>query len=181
MDLKDNIDDIAKGIRLVLFDVDGVLTDGGIYIGPQGEAFKRFDVHDGMGIQLLKRAGLMVGIVSGSQAPAALKRAQALGMHIMEIGVVDKGDCLNRILQDHALNPHEIAYMGDDLVDAPIMVRIGLAVAPANARPEIKALACHHTKSSGGRGAVREFCDWFLERRGVKSLDLFLDSPSPLP
>jgi 3-deoxy-D-manno-octulosonate 8-phosphate phosphatase (KDO 8-P phosphatase) len=155
----------AAGIRLLLLDVDGVLTDGRLYYGADGEALKTFDVKDGHGIVLL-RDHVDLGVVSGRPGKASQKRLEELRFKHLVFGERDK-------LQGYAKLAHlgvpdeAVAYMGDDVNDVPLLRRVGLAAAPADARPEAKDVSHFVASSPGGRGAVRELCDLILKAKGI--------------
>ena len=152
----------AQKIKLLLLDVDGVLTDGGIFIDDRGTESKRFDVRDGQGIALLKRAGIEVGFITGRSSKVVRYRARELGVTILYQGVRDKAEIYNRIKQKTGFSDEEIAYVGDDIVDTPIMRQVGLAVAVQNSWSGIKAVADYVTVAKGGRGAVREASELLL-------------------
>ncbi len=156
----------AKRIRLALFDVDGVLTDGRLYFGPSGEAMKVFNVLDGHGIRMLQTAGVATGILSGRKSPAVTARAQELGMNHVILGAEDKLAEYERLRKKLALEDAQCAFVGDDLPDLPVMLACGFAVAVANAVPDVKAAAHYVTRASGGAGAAREFCELVLRAQG---------------
>ena len=152
----------ATSVRLLALDVDGVLTDGGIYIGDQGEMFKRFNSQDGLGIRLLQRAGIDVCIITGRSSQIVLQRAAELSVGTVLQGCKNKRDALEQLAQDRGLKSHEVAFAGDDLPDLPAMDFSGFAVAVANAHTAVLAKANWTTSRSGGAGAVRELCDLIL-------------------
>lgn len=164
----------ARAIRLLVLDVDGVLTDGRLYYGDQGEALKVFNTLDGHGIKMLQRAGVKVAIITGRRGDALLARARDLGIDWIQQGREDKFVALQEMLAGNptttapkALHEtpialHEIACMGDDWPDLAVMTRVGLALTVANAHPEVKARAHWQSQSRGGEGAVREACDLLL-------------------
>lgn len=157
--------DALKGVRLFLMDVDGVLTDGRLYFGGAGSgegAMKAFHVRDGMGIANLHRAGILTGVVSGRADPATRQRAEELGMAIVSLGEERKGHAVARILAEHGLSPHEVAYLGDDVNDLPAMMKVGLPLAVADAHPEVLSFVRYVTRARGGEGAVREVADAIL-------------------
>jgi 3-deoxy-D-manno-octulosonate 8-phosphate phosphatase (KDO 8-P phosphatase) len=156
----------ARRIRLALFDVDGVLTDGRLYFGPAGEAMKVFNILDGHGIRMLQLAGVATGILSGRKSPAVAARAQELGMTHVILGAEDKLAEYERLRKKLALEDAHCAFVGDDLPDLPVMLACGFAVAVANAVPEVKAAAHYVTAASGGSGAAREFCELVLRAQG---------------
>lgn len=157
--------DLSK-IRLLLLDVDGVMTDGRIIYDSHGGETKAFDVKDGHGLKLLQRAGIRVGIITGRQSAIVARRAEELGIDIVYQGARDKTLPFNEILQTLSLTPAEVAYVGDDIVDLPVMRRVGFAATVADALDDVKAHAHLVTSRSGGRGAVREICDYLLKETG---------------
>ncbi|MDT8443926.1 MAG: HAD-IIIA family hydrolase [Desulfuromonadales bacterium] len=157
--------DLSK-IKLLLLDVDGVLTDGSIIYDSEGGETKSFDVKDGHGLKLLQRAGIRVGIITGRQSAIVAHRAEELGIELVYQGAKDKTLPFNEILQKLALAPEEIAYVGDDVVDLPVMRKVGFAVTVADAVDDVKPFADMVTKLPGGRGAVREICDYILKESG---------------
>lgn len=156
----------AKQIRLVIFDVDGVLTDGGIYIGPAGELYKPFFCRDGLGITLAHRAGLKTAIITGRESAQVAYRAREL--HISEVfqGNPDKRAAYRELKERTGCQDHEIAYIGDDLIDLPLMLQVGFPAAPCDAVPEVRARAAVVSKYPGGRGAVREILAFILKAQG---------------
>jgi 3-deoxy-D-manno-octulosonate 8-phosphate phosphatase (KDO 8-P phosphatase) len=157
--------DLTK-IKLLLLDVDGVMTDGRIIYDNDGGETKTFDVKDGHGLKLLQRAGIQVGIITGRQSAVVARRAAELGIELVYQGVKDKRLPFNEILKQLALTPEEIAYVGDDIVDLPVMRQVGFAATVADAVDDVKPFADMVTKRSGGRGAVREICDFILKESG---------------
>ena len=143
-------------IKLLALDVDGVLTDGSIYISPAGEVFKGFNAKDGMGISCALRSGLQFAVITGRQSPIVERRCEELGITLLQQGVKDKRLALQQMAQKLGLVREEIAYMGDDLNDIPAFKASGLNLVPADAAIEVMAVADIITKASGGRGAVRE-------------------------
>ncbi|MCX5910111.1 MAG: HAD-IIIA family hydrolase [Deltaproteobacteria bacterium] len=156
----------AKDICLLLLDVDGVLTDGRIIFDGAGEEWKFFNVKDGHGIKMLQRAGLAVGILSGRSSRAVRVRARDLGIALVIQKAFDKGQALEKIITQKHIEPRQICYVGDDVVDIPVFSRVGLAVAVADSVAEAKAGAHYITRCPGGRGAVREVCDLLLKCQG---------------
>lgn len=156
----------ARSVRLAIFDVDGVFTDGTLYIGAAGEAFKAFNILDGHGVKMLQAAGVAAAIISGRSSQAVAVRARELGIDHVVQGAGDKVAAFDRLRGALALEPDACAFVGDDLPDLPVMQRCGLAVAVANAVESVKAAAHYTTRASGGRGAVREFCEFVLRARG---------------
>lgn len=154
----------AAKIRLILLDVDGVLTDGRLYYGAEGEALKAFDVKDGHGIVLL-REHLDFGVISGRPGKASERRLQELRVKHLVFGERDKLAGYAR-LAHLGLADEEVAYMGDDVNDIPLLRKVGLSACPADARPEVKEIVHFVARSPGGRGAVRELCDLVLGAKG---------------
>ena len=160
----------AAGIELLLMDVDGVLTDGKLYHIPDGAGgvweTKGFDSRDGIGLRWLSWYDIRTGVISGRVSPATVERARQVGMTYVYQGHIEKIPILEEILADAKIDPAHVAYMGDDLTDAVIMRRVGLGIAVANARDEVKRIAHFTTTSLGGDGAVREVCELLLRARG---------------
>jgi 3-deoxy-D-manno-octulosonate 8-phosphate phosphatase (KDO 8-P phosphatase) len=161
---------VARAIDLVILDVDGVQTDGGVYVGAtaSGERveLKRYDIQDGLGVKVMRLAGVRVVLVSGRASPANRVRAEDLGIDWYEGPGGNKIAVVERVIADHGTEWSKVACVCDDLADLPILYRTGLAVAVANAVPEVKAVAHWTTRAPGGRGAVREFAEAFLRARG---------------
>jgi 3-deoxy-D-manno-octulosonate 8-phosphate phosphatase (KDO 8-P phosphatase) len=155
----------AARVRLVLLDVDGVLTDGRLYYGAEGEALKTFDVKDGHGIVLL-REHVDFGVISGRPGKASQRRLEELRVKHLVFGERDKLAGYAR-LAHLGVPDEEVAYMGDDVNDVPLLRRVGLAACPADARPEVREVAHFVARSPGGRGAVRELCDLVLRAKGI--------------
>jgi 3-deoxy-D-manno-octulosonate 8-phosphate phosphatase (KDO 8-P phosphatase) len=163
---KKNWQDRAKKIRLLLLDVDGVLTDGRILYDERGREIKSFDIKDGQGIKLCQQAGLQVGILSGRKSAAVRFRAEELGIALLLQGAGDKAKSLEGILQKNEMRADQVCFVGDDLADLPVFSRVGFAVAVADGVREAKAKAHYVTRRSGGRGAVREICELILKAQG---------------
>ena len=157
----------AGRIRLLVLDVDGVLTDGRLYLSPTGEELKVFHVRDGSGLVAVQRAGITVAIISGRDSAAVSRRAAELGIRHVRQGVVDKGAQLDRLLSELGVEPGETACVGDDTPDLPMLRRVGLAVGVADAHPALLEAAHWITRAPGGRGAVREVCDLLLSARAA--------------
>ncbi len=156
----------AGAVRLLLLDVDGVMTDGSIAYGPEGGEMKRFSTRDGLGIRLLQKSGVEVGIITARSSRAVQMRAENLGIAKLYQGAGKKGEVFERILAETGLSPEEVAYMGDDWLDLPVMRRVGLAAAVADAAPEVKEAAHFISRYPGGSGAVRELCELIIVARG---------------
>jgi 3-deoxy-D-manno-octulosonate 8-phosphate phosphatase (KDO 8-P phosphatase) len=153
-------------IRLLLLDVDGVMTDGRIIYDDHGVETKAFDVKDGHGLKLLQRAGIRVGIITGRSSAVVDKRAAELGIPLVYQGAKDKLAPFMDILAQTGLTAEQIAYVGDDFPDLPVLRRVGFAVTVADAIAEIKPHVHYVTRQPGGRGAVREVCDLLLRESG---------------
>ena len=157
---------LAQDLRLLLLDVDGVMTDGGIILyGQDGEA-KRFNAQDGMGIKLAQVAGIKVGIITARSSIVVQRRAREL--HIDEVvqGVSSKSEALQQLMVKYGFTPSQTAYIGDDSQDIPVMRQVGIPIAVQNARPLVKQCSKYVTTACGGNGAVREAIEWLLELRG---------------
>jgi 3-deoxy-D-manno-octulosonate 8-phosphate phosphatase (KDO 8-P phosphatase) len=162
-----DLQDLLKQIRLLLLDVDGVLTDGAIIYTDTGQEIKGFHSRDGLGIKLAMEAGLRVGIVTGRRGPALMHRCRNLGIDLIFDGIEDKAAALEHISAQVDIPKGQIAFVGDDLPDLPIMRRVAVAVAVADACPEVREAAHMVTSAPGGAGAVREVCQALLQARGV--------------
>ena len=158
--------EIAARIRCVVLDVDGVLTDGRLHLGPDGETMKVFHTRDGHGVKMLIDAGLQVTIISGRSSNIVDARAAELGITPVIQGCADKGSALDRLLADLGLSADEVAVMGDDTPDLPMFDRAAISAAPADAHPTVLARCDLRTDAGGGAGAVREFCERLLAARG---------------
>lgn len=156
---------LARRIELLVLDVDGVMTDGGLFYGARGEQLKRFHVLDGHGIRLIAAAGIATAVISGRRSAAVARRCRELGIRHVLQGVADKGPALDRLLKKLALHGSQVACVGDDTPDIPLFLRAGFAVAVANAHPLAAGVAHCRTTLPGGSGAVREVCDWLLAAR----------------
>lgn len=156
----------AQGLKVVFFDVDGVLTDGGLYFSEAGEALKRFNTLDGQGLKLLQRGGIEPVVITGRDSKALRARLQALGIEHAHYGTKDKAPAAEATLAVLGLGWHQAAGMGDDWPDMAVLTRCAFACAPANAHAEVKAVAHHVTALAGGHGAAREFCDLLLVASG---------------
>jgi 3-deoxy-D-manno-octulosonate 8-phosphate phosphatase (KDO 8-P phosphatase) len=165
-----NVNELAAGIKLLLMDVDGVLTDGKLYNVPAPDGSmaetKGFDSQDGISLQWLARLGLPTGLISGRVSPATVERAKQCKFRYVYQGHTEKIPILEEILADAKVDPKNVAYIGDDLTDVVVMRRVGLAIATANARPEVKQIAHHVTSVPGGQGAVREVVELLLKAQG---------------
>lgn len=164
---------LAREIRLLLMDVDGVLTNGKLYNvpDPQGQMVetKGFDSQDGIALQWLNWKGIQTGVISGRQSPATVERARQVNMTYVYQGHIEKVPILEEILSQSRIDSSRVAYVGDDLTDVVIMRRVGLAIATANAREEVKRAAHHVTRACGGEGAVREVVELLLKAQNLWS------------
>lgn len=158
--------DRARALEWILLDVDGVLTDGRLIFGPEGEQWKVFDVRDGAGIKIAQRAGLKVGILSGRISEALRYRSGELGLDALIMDRPHKGPAFDEFLAAHQTTPDRVAYMGDDLLDLPVLLRCGLSFAPSDAVAEVRERVHRIVTHRGGRGAVREMCEILLRARG---------------
>ncbi|MEP6877179.1 MAG: HAD hydrolase family protein [Burkholderiales bacterium] len=156
----------AQGIRWAIFDVDGVLTDGRIYISERGEEFKAFSTLDGHGLKLLARAGIVPVVITGRDSPAVRRRVADLGIEHAVYGASDKLAAATPLMAQLDVGWDSLAAMGDDWPDLPLLARAAFACAPANAHIEVKAVAHHVTQAAGGHGAARECCDLLMMAAG---------------
>lgn len=168
----------AAHIKLVAFDIDGVMTDGGLHYTNDGGELKTFNVQDGLGIKFMQRLGFELAIVTGRNSGVVAARAADLGITHVYQGVANKRAAVEQLLEKLGLNWPDCAFMGDDVIDLPAMTRCGLAIAPANARPIVKEHAHLITEASGGQGAVREAIEFILTSQGQfdAALAPYLDS-----
>jgi len=156
----------AERVRLLLLDVDGVLTEGRIILDAEGREIKQFYVQDGLGIKLLQREGVEVGLLSSRISAPVSFRARELGLSVVVQGELEKLPLYERILRERGLQDEEVAFIGDDWVDLPVLRRVGLAVTVPEAWPPVKRFVHYVTRRPGGRGAVREVCDLILTAQG---------------
>jgi len=163
---KTSVQTKAKNIKLLLLDVDGVLTDGRIILDNQGNEQKAFHVRDGHGIKLAQKAGIIIGIITGRKSEVVNIRARELGITEVHQGAHEKIVVYDQILKKYGLRDAEVAYMGDDVVDLAIFKRVGLAVTVADADPAVKPFIDMVTRAAGGRGAVRELINLILKKQG---------------
>jgi 3-deoxy-D-manno-octulosonate 8-phosphate phosphatase (KDO 8-P phosphatase) len=161
-----DIFDKASRVRLVVFDVDGVLTDGSLYLGDDGQEYKAFHSRDGHGMAMLREAGVEIGIITGRTSQVVVHRMASLGIEHVYQGRRDKLPAFEDLLGKLGLSADEVAFVGDDVVDLPILVRAGLAIAVADAHPLVLRHAHWQTPRPGGRGAARDVCELILEARG---------------
>jgi 3-deoxy-D-manno-octulosonate 8-phosphate phosphatase (KDO 8-P phosphatase) len=157
----------ARDIRLVIFDVDGVLTDGSIFIGDGGEEYKAFNSRDGHGMKMLQQSGVEIGIITGRSSEVVRHRMESLGIQHVYQGQLDKLPAFEELSAKLGLTPAQIAYVGDDVVDLPILIRVGLAVAVQDAHPMVKQHSHWITPSPGGRHAARDLCEFIMQAQGT--------------
>ena len=160
------VEDRARRVRLMLFDVDGVLTDGVLMMHPDGSESKGFHIKDGAAIVWAQHAGLPVGFLSARSSGSTSHRAAQLAVRIVHQGVASKAASLDRILGDAGLTADAVSYMGDDLLDLPVLGRAGLSAAPADAAPEVRQAVHWVSRAPGGRGAAREMIELVLRAQG---------------
>jgi 3-deoxy-D-manno-octulosonate 8-phosphate phosphatase (KDO 8-P phosphatase) len=156
----------ASHIKLLLMDCDGVLTDGRLFLLESGAEQKSFHTHDGLGLSLFHRAGLKSGIITGRSSHSVTRRAAELGVEFVQQGKAEKVEAFEQVMQLAGVSENEVAFVGDDLTDIPVMQRSELAVAVADARPETISIAHYVTLARGGRGAVREVIELILKSQG---------------
>ncbi len=157
----------AAQIKLIIFDVDGVLTDGSLFIGDGGEEYKAFHSRDGHGMKMLHSTGVEIGIITGRTSNVVRHRMQSLGIHHVYQGQLEKLPAFEELIAKLGVAAQQVAYVGDDVVDLPILTRAGLAVAVADAHPLVKRHAHWTTPHGGGRGAARDVCELIMEAQGT--------------
>ena len=167
---KDELIKIAENIKLVIFDVDGVLTDGGIYFSDNGREVKKFNVKDGLGLSFMAKTDITVAIITGRNSPIVSERMKSLGITHVYQGRMNKIETYNNLLEALKLLPQQSAYVGDDVIDLPIMKNCGLPIAVADAHETVIEVAQWITKKNGGQGAGREVCDLIMSAQN-KSID----------
>ena len=155
-----------KQLKMIISDIDGVWTDGSFYKGTDGQEFKKFNVNDGVGVAMARAAGFKIALISGRYSPATEYRAKELNIEDVYNGGLNKLHAYGDLKKKYSLSDEEIAYLGDDMVDIPVMEIVGLPIAVANATPEVMKLAKHVTKVRGGEGAFREAIEWIIEKQG---------------
>jgi 3-deoxy-D-manno-octulosonate 8-phosphate phosphatase (KDO 8-P phosphatase) len=161
-----------KPIRLIAFDVDGILTDGGLYLSDSGEEFKRFNSLDGHGLKMLKASGVELALITGRTSRCVEMRAKNLGITHVYQGIEKKWDAMQDLLGKLRLVPEQAAFMGDDVVDLPAMRRVGLALTVPQASPAVQDHAHYTTRREGGHGAVREVCELIMSAQGTLDAQL---------
>ena len=164
--------EVARSIRLIAFDVDGVMTDGGLYLSDSGGEFKRFNSLDGHGLKMLKASGMELAIITGRTSRCVELRAQNLGITCLYQGVHDKLDAMQKLLAQLQLPPAAAAFMGDDVVDLPVMRHVGLSISVPDAPQAVRDRAHYVTRRSGGNGAVREACELLMSAQGTLDAQL---------
>jgi 3-deoxy-D-manno-octulosonate 8-phosphate phosphatase (KDO 8-P phosphatase) len=157
----------AKTIKLVIFDVDGVMTDGGLTIGDDGQEYKTFNTQDGLGMKLLKASGVEMAIITGRTSNVVKQRSESTGVAHFYQGVDDKLVAFHDLIAKLNMKPEQVAFMGDDVVDMPPMLRCGFAVSVPAAPESVKSRAHYVTVREGGRGAVRELCELIMQAQGT--------------
>lgn len=165
----------TKGLpKLILTDVDGVLTDGGMYYDQTGNEWKKFHTYDGAGVVLAHRLGIPVGIVTGEETEIVRRRSGKLEMDYLFQGVKNKYETIGCLIDELRLTWNDVAYIGDDVNDMLVLSKVGISATPANAPEYVKEVASHVTRKQGGEGAFREFVEWILERNGYPVKDVLL-------
>lgn len=156
----------AARVRLMIFDVDGILTDGSLHFGADGEALKTFNVLDGHGIKMLQKSGVATAIISARSSPIVARRAADLGIEHVQQGVHDKHGGYEHLRRICALEAQDCGFIGDDVIDLPVLLRVGFAASVPNAHAEVRSRVHYVTQAGGGRGAAREVCDLILRAQG---------------
>ncbi|WP_394777753.1 KdsC family phosphatase [Undibacterium sp.] len=156
----------AAQVKLMIFDVDGILTDGSLHFGPEGEMMKTFNVLDGQGIKLLQQAGIETAIISARSSAIVAKRAADLGIVHLRQGIHDKKTAFLELLAELGIGANACGFIGDDVIDLPVLTRAGFAASVPNAHAEVRARVHYVTQAAGGRGAAREVCDFILKAQG---------------
>jgi len=171
-----DIQERAALIKLLIFDVDGVLTDGSLFLGDDGQEYKAFHSQDGHGIKMLQRHGVRCAVITGRTSKVVEHRMRNLGIDLIYQGQENKLDGFADLLERLGLDPEQVAYTGDDVVDLPVMRKVGLAIAVSNAHPWVIRHAHWQTPRAGGRGAARDACEMLMEAHGVlqQELDSYL-------
>ena len=162
----------AANIRLLIFDVDGVLTDGSLFIGDDGQEYKAFNSRDGHGIKMVQRHGVIVAIITGRTSKVVEHRMENLGVTHIYQGKLHKLPAYEELAEKLGISAEETAYVGDDVVDLPVMRKVGLAVAVQDAHPLVRAHSHWQTPSGGGHGAARDVCEMLMEAKGVLQTEL---------
>ena len=166
--------DKAKKIKVLVLDVDGVLTDGTLFFDNKGNEYKGFNVQDGLGIKLMQKAGIEIAVISGRGSKPVKLRMEMLGVKLVYLGQLDKSHAIEEILHKTGCAADELAHVGDDLIDLPVFTRVGFAIAVKNANEQVLPYVDWQTELSGGQGAVREVCDFILQAQG--KMDALVES-----
>jgi len=156
----------AKEIKVLILDVDGVLTDSKLYFDGRGKEYKSFNVRDGLGIRLLQKAGIKVAVISGRGSKPVELRMKMLGIQLVYLEQLNKGEALQDIMNKTGCSAEQLAHVGDDLIDLPVLTQVGLAIAVQDANEQILPYVDWQTREKGGEGAVREVCDFILQAQG---------------
>ncbi len=156
----------AARLKLMIFDVDGILTDGSLHFGPDGEVIKTFNVLDGHGIKMLQQSGVAAAIISARHSAIVLRRAADLGIGHVHQGVHDKRTAFEQLLAQTGIGAADCGFIGDDVIDLPILSRVGFAASVPNGHPDVRSRVHYVTQATGGRGAAREICDLILRSQG---------------
>lgn len=167
-----SVDSHAKSVRLIAFDVDGIMTDGGLYLSDSGEEFKRFNSLDGHGLKMLKASGVELAIITGRTSRCVEVRAHNLGIMHLYQGITDKLATMQALLNKLQLSPQQAAYMGDDVVDLPAMLHVGMGISVPDAPQIVRDRAHYVTRCNGGNGAVREVCELLMQAQGTLDAQL---------
>ncbi|MBK1672515.1 phenylphosphate carboxylase subunit delta [Ectothiorhodospira shaposhnikovii] len=165
--MNETLTERARRVRLAIFDVDGVLTDGSLFLDDEGRQYKAFNSKDGQGLRMLADSGVRVGILTGRRSGVVEHRMKELGIDLVIQGRRDKLEALDGLLTAAGVTRDETAYVGDDVVDLPVMRRVTLSIAVADAHPLVREHAHHITRQPGGRGAAREACEFIMESQGT--------------
>lgn len=166
MEVSAQVRELAATVKLAIFDVDGVLTNGGLMLGPHGQEFKNFHVRDGLGLVMLRDNGIVLAVITGRKSRVVTERMAQLGIEYVFQGQSDKLQALETLLDDLKIDPGAVCYVGDDLPDLPVMMRVGLPIAVADAHSKLIEHAVWKTRANGGAGAVREVCEMILAAQG---------------
>jgi 3-deoxy-D-manno-octulosonate 8-phosphate phosphatase (KDO 8-P phosphatase) len=156
----------AAQVKLMIFDVDGILTDGSLHFGPGGETIKTFNVLDGQGIKLLQESGIITAIISARQSPIVAKRVADLGIPHLRMGIHDKKTTFLELIKNLAVRPENCGFIGDDIIDLSVLSMVGFSASVPNAHAEVKSRVDYVTELRGGSGAAREVCDFILKAQG---------------
>ncbi len=158
---------LAREVKLAVFDVDGVLTDGSLYLGENGNEYKAFNVRDGLGLVMLRDSGCELAVITARSSTIVADRMQSLGINHVYQGQDDKRVALLGLMEKLDIQPSQVMYLGDDLIDLPAMKKVGLPIAVADAHARVKEMAAAVTEANGGRGAAREVCEFIMQAQGT--------------